>query len=111
MRSPSRVRISSPTMTVRPGGRGGAGLEGPLDRVVVGDREVGQAAPGGRRDHGPRRGQRVEAGRRVAVQVDEGTGRSCGPVAVAGSPTRGRLGRRGGGLRRARGSHRRAARP
>src|SRR3990172_658601 len=31
------------------GGRGRAGLEGPLDRVVVGDREGGEAAPGGRR--------------------------------------------------------------
>jgi len=42
-----------------------------VDLVVVGDREMGQAASGGGPDDGAGRGQRVEARRRVAVQVDE----------------------------------------
>ena len=44
MRSPSAVLTSSPTMTVSPAGRRGVAPERALDPVVVGDREVRQAA-------------------------------------------------------------------
>ncbi|HUG30669.1 MAG TPA: hypothetical protein VMQ65_09190 [Candidatus Limnocylindria bacterium] len=50
----------------------GLRLERAIDAVVVGDRQVGQAAGGRRADDGAGRGERVEAGRRVAMQVDEG---------------------------------------
>ena len=71
MRSPSAVLISSPTITVSPSGAASRARERPLDPVVVGDREVGEAALGrgaGRRSRG-RRGSR--SWRRVTVQVEE----------------------------------------
>ena len=87
IRSPAVVRISWPTSTVSPGASVAARatrLEGAVDAVMVGDREVRQPARRGRAHDGRRRRQRVEARRGVAVQVDERTmpvaGRSSGLV-------------------------------
>ena len=79
MRSPSAVWISSPTITVRPGATSAAiaaRLEGAVDPVVVGDREVGQPA---RR----RRARRTDAGeaRRVEDAPEE-----CGRCEVRRTP-------------------------
>ena len=73
MRSPSAVLTSSPTMIVRPVRRRVAGRERPVDPVVVGDRQVGQAARvGAARTTSPRLRQRVEGeASAVTVQIDE----------------------------------------
>jgi hypothetical protein len=52
-------------------GRGLASPERTLDSIVIGDREVGQAAGRRSADDGLRRGQAVEARARVTVEVDE----------------------------------------
>src|SRR5207249_8472833 len=49
-----------------------SGAERSLDPVMVGDRKVRQAAGGGRQDDRLRGCQAVEAGVRVAMQIDEG---------------------------------------
>jgi hypothetical protein len=58
--------------------RGGAGRKGAVEAIVVGDREVGQPALRCRPDDGPRRGERIERRGRVAVEVDERSGRAAG---------------------------------
>ena len=52
-------------------GRDLAGRKGAVDPVMVGDRQVSQAATGGRSDDGPWRGQRVERRRGVDVEIQE----------------------------------------
>ena len=84
MRSPSDVLTSWPTRIVTPipsRATNVARLERAVDRVVVGDREVRQAARRGGTDDGLGRRERVERGRGVDVQVEEG------PDARSGSRT------------------------
>jgi hypothetical protein len=56
-------------------------LKGALDPIVIRDREVGQATCRRGPDDRRRRGERIDAGGRVAVQVDEG---NLGPMPSGG---------------------------